>query len=147
MAVRPSTSLYRRRQVRGWSAGVFAATSWSQASACRPERATSGLFRLAAGLRECGPVDRRFDDRRRPLIMFGEILYRIFAAAKRGIHDLLMLGSDVAARFSCDAADQAGQSITLRLDVEPVCQFKQARRTAMGDQRVMELMMPFAHCE
>ena len=45
--------------------------------------------------------------------MFGAIRHGVFAAAKRGIHDLLF-GRDVAARFPRDPADQARQPIALR---------------------------------
>ena len=70
--------------------------------------------------------------------MFGEIFDGVLAAAERGIHDLLMFGGDVTARFSGDPADETRQPVALGLDIELIGKLEQARRAAMRDQRAVE---------
>ena len=56
-----------------------------------------------------------------------------------------MLGGNVARRRPRHPADQARQPVALGFDIEPVRQVEQPRRSAMGDQRPMELIVPFVH--
>ena len=79
--------------------------------------------------------------------MLGQVTNGLLASAERGIHDLPMFSGYVAALPFGDLADKARQTIALGLDGELIRQFEQARRSAMGDQRTVEMMMSLLHRE
>ena len=55
------------------------------------------------------PFDRSLDDRGRSPVMLGQVTHGIFAAAQRCIHDLLMLGGNVA-RVACPRPGRPGSA-------------------------------------